>query len=48
MWTEGDIERFDRARLVEEDDYYPFDMADVVRFVENRDFNGNHVSCCAN
>lgn len=48
LWTEGDIERFDRARLVEEDDYYPFDMADVVRFVENRDFNGNHVSCCAN
>ncbi len=50
-WTwslyEGNQEVFDRTRLSEEDDYYPFDLADVVRFVENKDPDGDRVNCCA-
>ena len=39
-------EKFNRTRLIEDDDYYPFDLADVVRFVENRDTDGKRI-CCA-
>lgn len=46
LWDEGYQERFSRTALIEFDDYYPFDLADVVRFVEGRDPKGNRVSCC--
>ena len=36
-WSEEHKELFDRDALVNEDDYYPFELADVVRFVEGMD-----------
>lgn len=47
LWDEGDLDVFNRTNLIEEDDYYPFDLADVVRFIENKDPDGNRVNCCA-
>lgn len=41
LWKEGYTEEFSRSKLIEDDHYYPFDLADVVRFVENRDADGN-------
>ena len=46
LWRENYQEAFNRTQLIENDDYYPFDLADVARFVENRDTDGNR-SCCA-
>jgi hypothetical protein len=43
LWKEGYKEKFKRKKLIEDDDYYPFDLADVVRFVENRDPDGNRI-----
>ena len=34
-WTDAYQKGFDRQALIEEDDYYPFELADVVRFVED-------------
>jgi hypothetical protein len=45
-WGEGYRETFSRQALIELDDYYPFDLADVVRFVEGRDPEGRHADCC--
>jgi hypothetical protein len=45
-WSEAYREEFNRTTLIEDDDYYPFDLADVVRFVQDRDPDGNPVSCC--
>ena len=36
-WHEEYQRGFDRKALVEDDDYYPFELADVVRFVEDED-----------
>ncbi len=47
-WAEGYKEKFNRKALIDREDYYPFDLADVVRFVEDRDTEGNHVCCAAN
>ena len=42
-WQDAYQEEFSRTQLIEDDDYYPFDLADVVRFVENRDADGNRI-----
>ena len=34
-WSEEYQDGFARSALIENDDYYPFDLADVVRFVED-------------
>jgi hypothetical protein len=36
-WSERYRESFDRKTLVDRDDYFPFELADVVRFVEDWD-----------
>ena len=43
LWSEGYKEKFNHAKLIEDDDYYPFDLADVVRFVEGLDVDGKRV-----
>jgi len=44
-WGDEYQEAFSRNALIDKDDYYPFDLADVVRFVEDRDVHGNPLSC---